>query len=86
METVRLKNASPLVTLTAPTSASWPGCRRPNAVQQSLAEATVPPGARTMERTCTGEAEEIYLLPRRRIKGVMRSADEEHDDPCGRRG
>ena len=78
--TVRLEDRTPFVTADGSTIRELAGNPTGNAVNQSLAEATVAPGAETAEhfhRT----SEEIYLFTRG--MGKMRLDDEEGDVRAG---
>jgi mannose-6-phosphate isomerase-like protein (cupin superfamily) len=79
MEKVRLEERTPFVTADGASIRELVGIPSANATQQSVAEATVPPGAETIEhyhRT----TEEVYLFVRG--EGLMRLGDEEVE-VCG---
>jgi len=80
MEIVRREHRRPFVTLDGSEIRELAGVPSANATNQSLAEATVPPGTRT-ERHLHRRAEEIYLF----LAGAGRMAlgDEERDIRAG---
>jgi mannose-6-phosphate isomerase-like protein (cupin superfamily) len=80
MEIVRREDRRPFVTLDGSEIRELAGVPSANAVNQSLAEATVPPGART-ERHFHRRSEEIYLFTAG--AGRMALADEERDIRAG---
>ncbi len=80
MQIVRLEDRQPFITADGSTIRELAGLPSGNSSQQSLAEATVPPGAQTVEhyhRT----TEEIYVFVRG--GGRMRLGDEEADIRAG---
>jgi mannose-6-phosphate isomerase-like protein (cupin superfamily) len=80
MEKIRLEQRDAFVTADGSTIRELAGIPSGNAVQQSLAEATVPPGGETVEhyhRT----TEEIYLFTSG--AGRMRLGDEESEVHAG---
>jgi len=80
MEIVRLEHREPFITADSSSIRELAGVPSGNAVQQSLAEATVPPGGETVEhfhRT----TEEIYVFTTG--EGRMRLGDEEADVRAG---
>jgi mannose-6-phosphate isomerase-like protein (cupin superfamily) len=80
LRTVRLEDRSSFITADGSSIRELAGVPSGNAVNQSLAEATVPPGGETVEhfhRT----SEEIYLFTQG--MGRMRLGDEEGDVRAG---
>ena len=80
MRIENLQRVEPFITRTAPRSGSWPAGPSGNSRNQSLAEATVPPGGETEEhyhRT----SEEIYFFTHG--SGRMRLGDEEREVAAG---
>jgi mannose-6-phosphate isomerase-like protein (cupin superfamily) len=80
MEITRLEHREPFVTADGSTIRELAGIPSGNAVQQSLAEATVPPGGETAEHFHR-ETEEIYLFTAG--AGRMRLGDEEAEVRAG---
>lgn len=74
VQTVRLEEREPFVTADGSTIRELAGVPSGNAVNQSLAEATVPPGGETVEHFHR-EAEEIYHFTAG--AGLMRLGSEE---------
>lgn len=80
MQTVRLEDRTPFITADGSSIRELAGVPSENAANQSLAEATVAPGSRTIEhfhRT----SEEIYLFTRG--MGTMRLGDDEGEVRAG---
>jgi mannose-6-phosphate isomerase-like protein (cupin superfamily) len=80
MDVIRLEQRQPFITADGSAIRELAGVPSGNAANQSLAEATVPPGGDTIEhyhRT----TEEIYLFTRG--SGRMRLGDEEHEVAAG---
>jgi mannose-6-phosphate isomerase-like protein (cupin superfamily) len=80
MDVIRLEQRQPFITADGSAIRELAGVPSGNAANQSLAEATVPPGGDTIEhyhRT----TEEIYLFTRG--SGRMRLGDEERDVAAG---
>jgi mannose-6-phosphate isomerase-like protein (cupin superfamily) len=80
MRTERLDTTEPFITKDGSEIRELAGTPTGNAVNQSLAEATVPPGAETEEHYHR-VSEEIYLFTSGR--GRMRLGDEEADVAAG---
>ena len=80
MEIVRREHRRPFVTLDGSEIRELAGVPSANAANQSLAEATVPPGART-ERHLHRRSEEIYHFTAG--AGRMRLGDDEADVRAG---
>ena len=80
MQTVRLDDREPFITADGSSIRELAGVPSGNAVNQSLAEATVPPGGATIEHFHR-ISEEIYLFTRG--MGRMRLGDEEAQVAAG---
>ena len=80
MDVVRLEQREPFVTADGSTIRELAGLPSGNAAQQSLAEATVPPGGETTEHFHR-VTEEIYLFTHG--AGRMRLGDEETEVRAG---
>jgi len=80
MQVVRREKREPFITADGSEIRELAGVPSGNAVNQSLAEATVPPGANTIEHYHRA-SEEIYLFTRG--SGRMRLGDEEREVSAG---
>jgi mannose-6-phosphate isomerase-like protein (cupin superfamily) len=80
MRIARLERTEPFITKDGSEIRELAGTPTGNSVNQSLAEATVPPGGET-EKHYHGVAEEIYLFTSG--SGVMKLGDEESEVSAG---